>query len=349
MSEFLLKQIPQQPLILIGDIHGEVTALRSLLAEIDKQNKNQPRLLVFVGDLCDRGPDSPAVIELVEELVAQKKALCILGNHEINLLANDAKDGSGWYFDEREIADQSYYAPFNRASEAQKARISDFFAALPLAIQTPDLRVVHAAWDVQAINAIARVPLGQLREFIGQCAHNLQHQAAVSGIYERYLQEKHQWARQLEDVDNPPPYLQAIADYEVLQQTMDPIKRLTSGIEELSPKPFFSGNRWRYLDRTPWWNQDQNPIPVVFGHYWRLLYPPKNNQAWRYSKLFAGVAPNAWHGARHQAFCLDYSVGARWRERKQNIDIDDSKFKLAAMFWPEKKLLFDDGNSVSTI
>jgi protein phosphatase len=41
---------------------------------------------VFLGDLVDRGPDSPAVLRLVMRLVAESKALCVPGNHDIKLM-----------------------------------------------------------------------------------------------------------------------------------------------------------------------------------------------------------------------------------------------------------------------
>jgi hypothetical protein len=41
---------------------------------------------VFVGDLVDRGPDSPGVVRLVMGMVAAGTALCVSGNHENKLV-----------------------------------------------------------------------------------------------------------------------------------------------------------------------------------------------------------------------------------------------------------------------
>ena len=41
---------------------------------------------VFVGDLVDRGPDTPGVLRLVMGMVAAGHALCVPGNHEDKLL-----------------------------------------------------------------------------------------------------------------------------------------------------------------------------------------------------------------------------------------------------------------------
>ena len=42
--------------------------------------------MIFVGDLVDRGPDTPGVLRLVMGMVAAGDALCVSGNHEAKLL-----------------------------------------------------------------------------------------------------------------------------------------------------------------------------------------------------------------------------------------------------------------------
>lgn len=349
MTMNLLHTLPEQPLAIIGDIHGERKALDALLERLNQNAETRDRLLIFIGDLCDRGPDSVGVIARVQSLIDQGKAYAILGNHEINLLANDAKDGSGWFFDSREASDKTFYSPFTRASATQRPQIRDFFANLPLALQMPGLRIVHAAWDPVAIQEISTVPCGEILALIHACEQRVRQAAEHDNLHARYLAEMQRWATQIEDRQNPPPYLDAVADYETLEQRINPIKRLTSGIEARCPHPFFSGNRWRYSDRIPWWNDDADPTPVVIGHYWRLYEPPSSPDAWRYSLLFQGVPPTAWHGSTRQAFCVDYSVGARWSARKKGLaDQGRKRFRLAAMLWPERTLVFDDGQRCAT-
>jgi hypothetical protein len=62
---------------IVGDIHGEIEALDALLTVLgygpDGEHA-QGRRLVFVGDLVDRGPDSPAVVERVMKLVPARSA-----------------------------------------------------------------------------------------------------------------------------------------------------------------------------------------------------------------------------------------------------------------------------------
>lgn len=348
MNQTLVHTLPDQPLAIIGDVHGELPALDALLDRLDHDPVTRNRLLVFIGDLCDRGPDSVGVIGRVRELIDRGRALAILGNHEINLLANDAKDGSGWFFDSREHSDAPYYAPFTRATASQRPEIREFLSGLPLAIRLPGLRIVHAAWDPNGIESVSTVPCGRILELIHDWDLRVQREASRNDLQARYIAERERWAQQLEDPDDPPPYLDAVADFESLQQRLNPIKRMTSGIEARSAQPFFSGHRWRYSDRIAWWDQDTDSCPVIVGHYWRL-YDPASPDAWRYARLFRGVAPTAWHGLHRQAYCIDYSVGARWSERNTRNGPDSVRFRLAAMLWPERQLVFDNGDAIPTI
>lgn len=343
MNNTLLRTIPDVPLAIIGDIHGEIDALHALLDQLASRFSPR-RKLVFIGDLCDRGPDSVGVIEHVQKLIQNDQAWAILGNHEINLLANDAKDGSGWYFDERDAADQPFYAPYTRATPFQRRAIRNFFAELPLALQSPTLRIVHATWDSPSIRQIADIKQNDLLQAMAHWKEEIESTAAQSGLHERYQEEKRRWAKELEDPDHPPPYLHGVADYEALEQVINPIKRLTSGVEARSAQPFYSGNRWRYSDRTAWWNEYTEDIPVVIGHYWRMFDLPSQTKASRYSMLFNGVSPTAWHGRKSRVFCVDYSAGARWRERKSQSVAGQTRFRLAALCWPERTLMFDNGD-----
>ncbi|GAA3376698.1 polynucleotide kinase-phosphatase [Streptomyces sannanensis] len=75
------------PFDIIGDIHGCRSELETLLAELGYADGVHPegRTAVFVGDLVDRGPDSPGVLRRVMGMVASGNALCVPGNHENKL------------------------------------------------------------------------------------------------------------------------------------------------------------------------------------------------------------------------------------------------------------------------
>ena len=87
------------PFDVIGDIHGCRAELETLLAELGLRGRRatshgravgashpERRRAVFVGDLVDRGPDTPGVLRLVMGMVGAGDALCVPGNHENKLL-----------------------------------------------------------------------------------------------------------------------------------------------------------------------------------------------------------------------------------------------------------------------
>ncbi|GGP65293.1 polynucleotide kinase-phosphatase [Streptomyces melanogenes] len=75
------------PFDIIGDIHGCRSELETLLAKLGYVDGAHPegRTAVFVGDLVDRGPDSPGVLRRVMKMVTDGNALCVPGNHENKL------------------------------------------------------------------------------------------------------------------------------------------------------------------------------------------------------------------------------------------------------------------------
>jgi protein phosphatase len=89
------------PFDIIGDVHGCLDELVALLHELGytialqestdatRTFAVQPppgRTAVFLGDLVDRGPDTPGVLRLVMRMVAAGTALCVPGNHDMKLL-----------------------------------------------------------------------------------------------------------------------------------------------------------------------------------------------------------------------------------------------------------------------
>ncbi|MFF4729359.1 polynucleotide kinase-phosphatase [Streptomyces mirabilis] len=75
------------PFDIIGDIHGCASELETLLGKLGYADGAHPegRTAVFVGDLVDRGPDTPGVLRRVMSMVAAGDALCVPGNHENKL------------------------------------------------------------------------------------------------------------------------------------------------------------------------------------------------------------------------------------------------------------------------
>jgi protein phosphatase len=86
------------PFDVIGDVHGCLPELLVLLEKLrytltrddagQAVNAAHPegRRVIFLGDLVDRGPDSPGVLRLAMGMVAAGTALAVPGNHEDKLL-----------------------------------------------------------------------------------------------------------------------------------------------------------------------------------------------------------------------------------------------------------------------
>ncbi|NJN18939.1 MAG: polynucleotide kinase-phosphatase [Oscillochloris sp.] len=82
------------PFDIIGDIHGCYDELLALLAQLGYAPRagdgvyahSAGRKAIFLGDLVDRGPKTPAVLRLVMSMVAADTALCVPGNHDTKLL-----------------------------------------------------------------------------------------------------------------------------------------------------------------------------------------------------------------------------------------------------------------------
>jgi protein phosphatase len=76
------------PFDVIGDVHGCCYELKELLSQLGYVDGRHPdgRRAVFLGDLVDRGPDTPGVLRLVMDMMAAGNALCVMGNHEAKLL-----------------------------------------------------------------------------------------------------------------------------------------------------------------------------------------------------------------------------------------------------------------------
>ncbi|SFB97842.1 polynucleotide kinase-phosphatase [Flexibacter flexilis DSM 6793] len=85
---------------IIGDVHGCFEELIELLAHLGYQVNRVAaddinfgfevvvpanRKAVFLGDLVDRGPDSPSVLRLVMSMVNAGTAYCVAGNHDLKL------------------------------------------------------------------------------------------------------------------------------------------------------------------------------------------------------------------------------------------------------------------------
>lgn len=345
----LIQTLPNAPLDIIGDIHGQYEALQNLLHYLGYTPAGkhpQGRKLVLVGDLVDRGPDSPAVLDWFRNAHAAGNAFMVLGNHELNLITGEAKDGSGWFFCNRYEHDSHHYAPWCRLPASQQQATRQFLAQQPLILYRHDIRIVHAAWLPNAIAQIAEQAHRPLLELHQEWDDELNCCIKHAPWYDAYLDEQREHAHSLENQMQTPPFLSATAQHDVYRSARHPIRALTCGVEKAATEPFFAGGRWRFSIRNPWWQDYQDNIPVVIGHYWRS-FDERANRAKHREGMFT-VPAHHWHGARNNVFCIDFSVGARWRDRKKNIAASQSVHRLGALRFPERTLVFDNGDVIAT-
>lgn len=131
---------------LIGDVHGCVNELVELLTLMgyngDGMAHPNGRKAVFVGDLCDRGPSSDEVLDLVMEMVEEKNAIVVMGNHDNKLCrylkGNKVTVNNGL---------QSTLDQLNARSEDFRAHVLEFLLSLHWRAELDNgrLLVVHAA------------------------------------------------------------------------------------------------------------------------------------------------------------------------------------------------------------
>jgi hypothetical protein len=342
---------PVQPLFegaldIVGDVHGELPALNSLLRQLgyDPHGEHpRGRRLVFVGDLCDRGPDSPGVLFFVRKLMARGLAQCVLGNHELYLLRNERKSGNGWYFDDHPDHRRAEFAGVRRATARERDAARIFAAALPLALQRIDLRVTHAVWDQSLLDALSgaadRSTLDSYLHFEQQTLQRI-----APDLRSAAYAEKLRFRDALYDRDASMPFLPALAQEDELYQMGNPVRVITSGVERSTDgRSFFAGGKWRMVERVPWWQSYVEPVPVIVGHFWRWY--SSEGQA-RYARdegdLFGGAAPQQWLDTSGRVYCTDFSVGARFLELRDGI-APGTYTRLAAVRWPEREVVFENG------
>jgi hypothetical protein len=336
------------PLDVIGDVHGELDALRALLGHLgygDDGRHPQVRHAVFVGDLVDRGPDSPGVLDLVEAWVGAGRAQCVLGNHELNVLLGEPKHGNGWFFDRNHELVNGEFLHSKAADAGRRPAWIAFLDRLPLALTRDDLRVVHACWDEAALARLGPLlaggaPYRAVHAELDRCTRELLRSSGISGRAAREI-KAHRHA--FKDRNATLPMLPACADEATLLQNANPVKVLTSGLEGPSERPLWAGGRWRMTQRARWWNQYRDSPAVVIGHYWRRddrAEPAAVTGDWDYP--LGDYGAYEWMGPRRNVFCVDYSVGGRYLERARG-GRPPYQTRLAALRWPERELVFDDG------
>jgi hypothetical protein len=139
---------------IVGDIHGHASPLHRLLdklgyVEADGIFRHSERKMIFVGDFIDRGPQQREVLRIARSMCEAGSAAAVLGNHEFNAIGWAATNEDGEFLRSRSEKNARQHAQFLRQIEENSADHQDavrWFQTLPVWLELPGLRVVHACW-----------------------------------------------------------------------------------------------------------------------------------------------------------------------------------------------------------
>lgn len=152
---------------IIGDIHGHADALEALLRKLGYMHqggawRKSGHKAIFVGDYIDRGPRQLDTVGIVRAMVDAGTALAVMGNHEFNAIAWSLPDPERAdrhlreHTPERRRQHQAFLDAV-RGNEAAYREAIDWFMTLPLWLELPGLRVVHACWDEDSMRVLEQV------------------------------------------------------------------------------------------------------------------------------------------------------------------------------------------------
>lgn len=149
---------------LIGDIHGHCSTLKKLLAKMGYEQisgtwKHESRTAIFVGDYIDRGPEIKETLGLVKAMVDEGSAIALMGNHEYNAVAYAKQDDLGNYYRSHNTVHNRQHQATLQQFEAYPGEWNAYlqwFQELPLFLELPELRAVHACWDAAHIDWLRR-------------------------------------------------------------------------------------------------------------------------------------------------------------------------------------------------
>ncbi|WP_076863822.1 metallophosphoesterase [Bradyrhizobium mercantei] len=150
---------------IVGDIHGHADPLHRLLqelsyTEIDGVFRHPERRMIFVGDFIDRGPQQREVLRIARAMWEAESARAVLGNHEFNAIGWAAQSENGHFLRTHSPKNAHQHAEFLRQFEENSAAHRDavnWFKSLPVWLDLPDIRVIHACWHEPSREAL--IPL----------------------------------------------------------------------------------------------------------------------------------------------------------------------------------------------
>ena len=290
---------------IIGDIHGERATLESLLKKLGYTHgfsgyRHPNRKAIFIGDLIDRGPDSPGVCRIVREMCEGGAALAVLGNHELNAIGFHTPDPGypGEYFrphNDKNTKQHQETLDQYQGRDSELADTLEWFKTLPAFLELEEgLRVIHAAWSADEVE--------QLRGGLDydHCLRKGSEQYQMLDTLLKGVEEKLPSGLEFTDKDNHVRGEARIKWW--LDDLRLPWKKIALGPPDLINK---LPDEIASIPRT--YGYPSNDVPVFVGHYWLQGKPEP-------------LRPNV--------ACVDYSVAKeggklvayRWDGEQQLVD-----------------------------
>ncbi|MDW9689395.1 metallophosphoesterase [Sinorhizobium meliloti] len=160
------------PLMLdiIPDIHADIERLTETLSHLGYRETDQcwthteGRIAAFLGDFIDMGKHNAAVISLVRAMEQGGNAIAVMGNHELNALlyhergqnSEGIPDGFMRAHSLKNTAQHETFLKEFPVGAPQTRDVLDWFLTLPVFLDLPGVRLIHAYWDSTHIDAIRR-------------------------------------------------------------------------------------------------------------------------------------------------------------------------------------------------
>jgi hypothetical protein len=162
---------------IIGDIHGHADALEQLLQKMGYVRKAgvyshpEGRQVLFVGDFIDRGPKIRETLHLVKDMVEAGHAQAVMGNHEYNAVCfhtPHTETNSGFFrkHSVREIEQHLETLRQFKHYQEEWDSFLEWFRYLPMFLDLPECRVVHAYWKTSHIDWLKANYRGLTSEFL---------------------------------------------------------------------------------------------------------------------------------------------------------------------------------------
>ena len=220
----------------VGDIQGCAPSLKNLVKKLPAKSK-----MIFLGDLVNRGPDSLGALRYLKQLQEGNRAECILGNHDLHLLAIDAGLRKTRGLD---TVDKILKAP-------DRAELINWLRHRPLALSTGKILAVHAGvlpqWDIQ-----------QTIECAQEVEKALRKKTYKSFLANMYGNSSNKWSNSLKG-------------YERLRVITNALTRMRfctpSGLMEFDSKEGLENGPRGYL---PWFKAPKRKTQdalIYFGHW----------------------------------------------------------------------------------